>query len=91
MNSLLLQTILQAAVLAMAIPPVLNSQPYRWILKRLKLDRAPMTCATCLGFWIALILGFLYWPMTDPILICLGAAMTGWLCEEADKIHTKIF
>ena len=89
MNSLLLQMILQAAVLAMAIPPILNSQPYKWTLKKLKLDRPPMTCATCLGFWIALVAGILM--QTTPILICLAAPMTGWLSNEADKIHTKVF
>jgi hypothetical protein len=27
----------------------------------------------------------------NPILICLAAPMTGWLSNEADKIHTKLF
>ena len=92
MNSLLLEMILQAVVLAMAIPPILHSQPYRWIIRKTKLDRPPMTCATCLGFWIASILGFLIFPMPmHPIWTFLGAAMTGWLSNEADKIHTRLF
>jgi len=81
--------ILQAVVLAMAIPPVLHSQPYRWIIRKTKLDRPPMTCATCLGFWIALVAGM--GMGMNPIWTFLGAAMTGWLSNEADKIHTKLF
>ena len=90
MNFLLLNFILQAAVLATAIPPVLNSLPYRWTLKKLKLDRPPMTCATCLGFWISLAMHLLILKTTWTAAIPL-ALMTGWLCEEADKIHTKVF
>jgi hypothetical protein len=29
-------------------------------------------------------------PM-HPIWTFLGAAMTGWLSNEADKIHTRLF
>ena len=89
MNFLLLNSILQAAVLAMAIPPVLNSLPYTWTLKKLKLDRPPMTCATCLGFWISLAAGLIARePLIQTILI---ASMAGWLTNEADKIHTRLF
>ena len=81
--------ILQAVVLAMAIPPVLHSQPYRWIIRKLKLDRPPMTCATCLGFWIGLAAGIAMGM--NPICIFLGAGMTALLSNEADKIHTRLF
>ena len=51
-----------------------------------------LTSKCHLGFWIALILGFLVFPMPmHPIWICLGAAMTGWLSNEADKIYTNLF
>ena len=90
MNSLLLNFILKAAVLAMAIPPVLNSQPYTWILKKLRLNRPPLTCATCLGFYINLAMHLLILKTTWTIAIPV-ALMTGWLCNEADKIHTKLF
>ncbi len=90
MNFLLLNLILQAAVLAMAIPPVLNSQPYIWILKKLRLNRQPLTCATCLGFYMSLAMHLLIlktiWMVAIPI-----ALMTGWLSNEADKIHTRLF
>ena len=90
MNSLLLNYMLKAAVLAMAIPPVLNSQPYIWILKKLGLNSPPLTCATCLGFWMSLLmhLPILHTPWMIAIPVAL---MTGWLCNEADKIHTKLF
>lgn len=81
--------ILQAVILAMAIPPVLHSQPYRWIIRKLRMDRPPMTCSTCLGFWIALIAGIA--TGMSPMNICLGAGMTAWLSNEADKIHTRLF
>ena len=90
MNFSLLNLILQAAVLATAIPPVLNSQPYIWILKKLRLNSPPLTCATCLGFWMSLAAHLLIlktvWMIAIPV-----ALMTGWLCNEADKIHTKLF
>ena len=81
---------LKAAVLAMAIPPVLNSQPYIWILKKLGLNSPPLTCATCTGFWMSLLmhLPILHTPWMIAIPV---AAMTGWLSNEADKIHTRLF
>ena len=90
MNFLLLNLILQAAVLAMAIPPVLNSQPYIWILKKLRLNSPPATCATCLGFWISLAMHLLILKTTWMVAIPV-ALMTGWLSNEADKIHTRLF
>jgi len=81
---------LKAAVLAMAIPPVLNSQPYIWILKKLRLNKPPLTCATCLACYMSLAMHLLILqtPWTTAIPLAL---MTGWLCNEADKIHTKLF
>lgn len=89
MNNLI-QALLQTLLVALAVPPLLHSQPYQWIIKRLRLNRKPFNCPECLSMYLMLVLQLTIWG-TSPILTCLTALATAWLTNETDKIHQKLF
>lgn len=86
----LINKLLQALLVAMAAPTLMNSQPFKWTLKTLRLEKKPFNCLTCLPAWVMLLLQVILWKTTLDFAI-ITALATGWLSNEADKIHTRIF
>ena len=86
---MLITLYLRLLLVAMAIPALHHSRPYQWFLQKTKVGK-PLSCPQCLTTWTTLVVALTYWayPVPEAILMSLGS---GFMANELDKIHTKIF
>lgn len=86
----MLNLVLQILLLAMAIPVLRASQPYRWFLHKLNLQMTkPLDCVQCLTFWTSLALHLTYWR-TAPIPAVLASLTAAFLANEAEKVFERL-